>query len=80
MGALGAVTGEILGYHRAGRCVKDNLHGSFAVSKGEWCDMSLLGIEACYALGLGRAWGSARLTWGGGGGENAGESGSLEDE
>ena len=60
MGAFGAVTGEILGYHRAGRCVKDKLDGAVAVSEGKWYDVSLLAVEACYALGLGRGWGSGR--------------------
>ena len=80
MGALGAATGEILGYHRAGRCVKDNLDGAVAVFGVGWIGGSLSGVEAFYASGLGRAWGSGRPGWEGGRGENAGESGSLENE
>ena len=71
MGALVAVIGEILGYHRAGGCVKDNLDGAVAVFGGRWYGGSLSGVEAFYASGLSRAWGH---------GENAGESGSLENE
>ena len=60
--------------------MKDKLDGAVAVSEGKWSDVSLLAVEACYALGLGRGWGSGRLRWGGGRGENAGESGSVENE